>query len=39
MVGRLDPVNLREFWAKGASDLTNWSSNNLGILSDHISGQ
>ncbi len=36
MVGRLDPVNLREVWAKEASDFTSWLSNNLDILSDHI---
>jgi len=36
MVGRLDRVNLREVWAKEASDFTSWLSNNLDILSDHI---
>ena len=36
MVGRLVPVDLREVWAKEASDFTSWLSNNLDILSDHI---
>lgn len=36
MVGRLDRVELREVWAKEASDFTSWLGNNLDILSDHI---
>jgi len=39
MVGRLDSVELREVWAKEASDFTSWLGDNLDILSDHIGCQ
>jgi hypothetical protein len=36
MVGRLEPVPLREVWAKEARDFTTWLSNNLDILSEYL---
>jgi len=37
MVGRLEPVPLRDVWAKEARDFTTWLSNNLDILSEYLS--
>lgn len=36
MVGRLEPVSLREVWAKEARDFTTWLSNNIDMLSEHL---
>ena len=36
MVGRLEPVSLRDVWAKEARDFTTWLSNNLDILSEYL---
>jgi hypothetical protein len=36
MVGRLEPVPLREVWAKEARDFTTWLSNNLDLLSEYL---
>jgi hypothetical protein len=36
MVGRLEPVPLRDVWAKEARDFTTWLSNNLDILSEYL---
>jgi hypothetical protein len=36
MVGRLEPVHLREVWAKEAGDFTTWLSNNLDLLSEYL---
>lgn len=36
MVGRLEPVALREVWAKEAKDFTTWLSNNLDLLSEYL---
>jgi hypothetical protein len=36
MVGRLEPVPLRDVWAKEARDFTTWLSNNLDILSEQL---
>jgi hypothetical protein len=36
MVGKLDPVELREVWSKEAKDFTTWLLNNGDILSEQI---
>jgi hypothetical protein len=36
MIGRLIKVALRKVWEHEAKDFSNWLSNNLDILSDHI---
>ena len=36
MVGRLEPVPLRDVWAKEARDFTTWLSNNLDLLSEYL---
>ena len=38
-LGRLEPVNLRNYWQDEARDFTNWLSGNenLGLLSDALS--
>ncbi len=36
MIGRLIKVDLRKVWEHEAKDFSNWLSNNLDILSDHI---
>ena len=36
MVGRLEPVPLRDVWAKEAKDFTTWLSNDLEVLSEYL---
>jgi hypothetical protein len=36
MIGRLEPVPLREVWIHEAKDFTSWLSDNLDILSEQI---
>ena len=37
-LGRLEPVNLRNYWQDEARDFTNWlaGNENLGLLSDAL---
>jgi Domain of unknown function (DUF4268) len=36
MIGRLEPVPLRDVWAKEAKDFTTWLANNIDILSEQL---
>jgi hypothetical protein len=36
MIGKLEPVDLREVWSREAKDFTTWLFDNMDILSDHV---
>ncbi len=36
MVGKIEPVNLRELWKHEAHDFTSWLFENIDILNDQL---